>query len=176
MGVFLAGRLFTRNRDCWRRRGGRVIKGGRSTVSNFVVTASDRSGGWTASRLAVWTKAYLRQALLADIATGFVTSTLALGVRFGGHITSEYAVLSLALPVMWAVALRLAGAYDPRFIGTGSDEFRKVINAGVGLTAALAILSYAVNTELSRFYLLLTMPGATVLGLVARYAKRKRLH
>ena len=29
----------------------------------------------------VWTRAYLRQALLTDIATGFVTSTLALGVR-----------------------------------------------------------------------------------------------
>jgi len=124
----------------------------------------------------VWTKAYLRQALFADIATGFVTSTLALGVRFQGHITREYAVLSLALPVMWVAALRLAGAYDPRFIGTGSDEFRKVINAGVSLTAFLAILSYAVNTELSRFYLLVTMPGVTVLCLVIRYAKRKRLH
>ncbi len=124
----------------------------------------------------MWTKAYLRQALFADIATGFVTSTLALGVRFQGHITREYAVLSLALPVMWVAALRLAGAYDPRFIGTGSDEFRKVINAGVSLTAFLAILSYAVNTELSRFYLLVTMPGVTVLCLVIRYAKRKRLH
>jgi exopolysaccharide biosynthesis polyprenyl glycosylphosphotransferase len=124
----------------------------------------------------VWTKAYLRQALFADIATGFVTSTLALGVRFGGHITREYAVLSLALPVMWVAALRLAGAYDQRFIGTGSDEFRKVLNAGVSLTACLAILSYAVNTELSRFYLLVTMPGVTVLSLVIRYAKRKRLH
>ena len=124
----------------------------------------------------MWTKAYLRQALFADIATGFVTSTLALGVRFGGHITREYAVLSLALPVMWVAALRLAGAYDQRFIGTGSDEFRKVLNAGVSLTACLAILSYAVNTELSRFYLLVTMPGVTVLSLVIRYAKRKRLH
>ena len=124
----------------------------------------------------MWTKAYLRQALFADIATGFVTSTLALGVRFDGHITREYAVLSLALPVMWVAALRLAGAYDPRFIGTGSDEFRKVLNAGVSLTACLAILSYAVNTELSRFYLLVTMPGVTVLSLVIRYAKRKRLH
>jgi exopolysaccharide biosynthesis polyprenyl glycosylphosphotransferase len=124
----------------------------------------------------VWTKTYLRQALFADIATGFVTSTLALGLRFQGHITREYAVLSLALPVMWVAALRLAGAYDPRFIGTGSDEFRKVINAGVSLTALLAIVSYAVNTELSRFYLLVTMPGVTVLSLVIRYAKRKRLH
>src|SRR5882724_335570 len=153
-----------------------AIRGGRSTLSNIIATASDRSGGWATSRLSVWTKAYLRQALFTDIATAFVTSTLALGVRFGGHITREYALLSLALPVMWVVALRLAGAYDPRFIGTGSDEFRKVLNAGVSLTACLAIFSYAVNTELSRFYLVITLPGITILGLLLRYAQRKRLH
>ena len=48
-----------------------------------------------------------------------------------------YLALSLALPVLWIAALWLAGAYDARFIGTGSDEFRKVLNAGVSLTAAL---------------------------------------
>lgn len=145
-------------------------------MSNFSATVSDRSDGWASSRLAVWTKAYLRQALFTDIATGFVTSTLALGLRFGGHITWRYAALSLAFPVLWVASLRLSGAYDARFIGTGSDEFRKVINAGVSLTAGLALFSYAINVEVSRFYLVVTMPGVTVVGLVLRYAQRKRLH
>jgi len=124
----------------------------------------------------VWTKAYLRRALFADIAIGFVTSTVALGFRFGGHITREYAILSLAFPALWVAALRLSGAYDARFIGTGSDEFRKILNAGVALTATLALFSYFINTELSRFYLLVTMPGVTVVGLIVRFAQRKRLH
>jgi exopolysaccharide biosynthesis polyprenyl glycosylphosphotransferase len=72
--------------------------------------------------------------------------------------------------------MQLCGSYDVRYIGTGSDEFRKVLNAGVSFTAGLAILSYAVNTELSRTYLLITMPGVTLLSLVARYLNRKRLH
>ncbi len=114
--------------------------------------------------------------MFADIAIGFITSTTALGFRFAGHITREYAILSLALPVLWVAALRLSGAYDARFIGTGSDEFRKILNAGVTLTAALALFSYAINTELSRFYLLVTMPGVTLISLVVRYAQRKRLH
>jgi exopolysaccharide biosynthesis polyprenyl glycosylphosphotransferase len=114
--------------------------------------------------------------LLTDIATGFLVSTLALGIRFGGHITEKYALLSLALPALWVAALRLAGAYDSRFIGTGSDEFRKVLNAGVSLTAAFALFSYAINTELSRMYLLVTMPGIIIAGLVLRYLKRKQLH
>ena len=63
-----------------------------------------------------------------------------------------------------------------RFLGTGSDEFRKVLNAGVTLTAALALISYAVNDELSRVYLLVSMPVIVLLDLVSRFALRKRLH
>jgi exopolysaccharide biosynthesis polyprenyl glycosylphosphotransferase len=78
--------------------------------------------------------------------------------------------------VLWLAALWLAGGYDVRFIGTGSDEFRKVLNAGVGLTAALAIFSYAVNLELSRGYVVIALPSVTLFDLFARYGIRKRLH
>jgi exopolysaccharide biosynthesis polyprenyl glycosylphosphotransferase len=113
---------------------------------------------------------------MSDFVIAVAFSTLALQVRFGGRITPEYAVLSIIFPLLWVMALWLGGAYDVRYIGTGSDEFRKVLNAGVSLTAGLAILSYAINTELSREYLFITMPSVTSLDLVARYAMRKRLH
>ena len=145
-------------------------------MSNYAVAASDAGGEWASSRLAVWTKVYILQTLLTDIATGFIVSTLALGLRFEGHVSWKYAALSLLFPLLWVADLRLSGAYDTRFIGIGSDEFRKVLNAGVGLTAALALFSYAFNVQLSRVYLLTVMPGVTIIGLVARYAKRKRLH
>ena len=87
-----------------------------------------------------------------------------------------YLGLSLALPVLWIAALWLAGAYDVRFIGTGSDEYRKVLNAGVSLTAAVAIFSYTVNLELSRAYVVIALPSITVFDLFARFAMRKRLH
>jgi exopolysaccharide biosynthesis polyprenyl glycosylphosphotransferase len=101
---------------------------------------------------------------------------MAIQVRFGSNVTFRYAALSLIFPLPWVLVLWLSGAYDDRYIGIGSDEFRKVLNAGVSLTAGLAIVSYAVNTELSRAYLLLTMPSVTVLDLIVRYAMRKRLH
>jgi exopolysaccharide biosynthesis polyprenyl glycosylphosphotransferase len=145
-------------------------------VSNVVIMAQESRSEWTPTRLAVWTRAYLRQTFLTDIAMSFVVSATAIGVRFDGHVTYQYAGLSLAFPALWVAVLRLAGAYDQRFVGTGSDEFRKVINAGVSLTAALAIFSYLINIEISRFYLLVSMPSVVVLGLVARYVKRKRLH
>jgi exopolysaccharide biosynthesis polyprenyl glycosylphosphotransferase len=101
---------------------------------------------------------------------------MAAQIRFGSNVTSTYLALSLALPVLWIGALWLAGAYDVRFIGTGSDEYRKVLNAGVSLTAAVAIFSYAVNLQVSRTYVVIALPSITLFDLIARYAMRKRLH
>jgi lipopolysaccharide/colanic/teichoic acid biosynthesis glycosyltransferase len=148
---------------------------GRSDVSNNIVIAGDRRGR-AVSGLAIWMRAYLRWAVIFDFAIAVISSALALQVRFGGYATPRYAALSLIFPLLWVLALWLSGAYDDRYVGIGSDEFRKVLNAGVSLIAGLAIVSYAVNTEISRAYLLLTMPSVTLLDLIARYAMRKRLH
>jgi exopolysaccharide biosynthesis polyprenyl glycosylphosphotransferase len=85
-------------------------------------------------------------------------------------------LVSLLLPVAWVVLLLVLGGYDVRFIGTGSDEFRKVLNAGWSLTAGVALLSYGLNTELSRVYLVIAMPMTVLFDLIVRYALRKHLH
>jgi exopolysaccharide biosynthesis polyprenyl glycosylphosphotransferase len=115
-------------------------------------------------------------AVAADFGCAVAGVFMAAQLRFGNDVTATYIALSLALPVLWIVALWLAGGYDVRFIGTGSDEFRKVLNAAVGLTAAVAIFSYAINLELSRGYVVIALPSITLFDLIARYAIRKRLH
>ena len=126
-------------------------------------------------RLSTWSRDYLREVALADLACGVVGVFIAAQLRFGSNVTSMYLALSLAFPVLWVAALWLAGAYDVRFIGTGSDEFRKVLNAGIGLTAAVAIFSYAINLELSRAYVVIALPSLTLFDMLARFALRKRL-
>ena len=130
----------------------------------------------TTRRLSTWTRDYLRIAALADICCAGLGAFAAAQLRFGNGVTPTYLALSLALPVLWLIALALAGGYDVRFIGTGSDEFRKVLNAGVSLTAVVAIFFYAVDVKLSRGYLIIALPSTTVFNLVARYTIRKRLH
>ena len=124
----------------------------------------------------MWARDYLRRTVSADFAIAAICSTAAIEIRFDGRLGLEYATLCIALPVLWVTTLLLFGAYSAKSIGTGSDEFRKVLNAGFSLTAAIAILSYAVNIELSREYLLLAMPTLTGADLWARFAHRKRLH
>jgi len=141
-----------------------------------VAATGDRTERRVARRLSTWTRDYLREAALADLGCGVVGVFIAAQVRFGSNVASMYLGLSLALPLLWVGALWLAGAYDVRFIGTGSDEYRKVLNAGVGLTAAVAIFSYTINLELSRAYLVIALPSVTVFDMFARFALRKRLH
>jgi exopolysaccharide biosynthesis polyprenyl glycosylphosphotransferase len=144
-------------------------------MSGFAV-AQGRYDPRVARRVSVWEKHYLRRAALADFACAIMGVFAAAQLRFGNGVTGTYLVLSLALPVFWIGAVWLAGGYDVRFIGTGSDEFRKVLNAGVGLTAAIALFSYAINIELSRGYLLIALPSATAFDLITRFTLRKRLH
>ena len=140
-----------------------------------IATSSGRYERRTA-RVSAWTRDYLREVALADLGCAVVGVFMAAQIRFGSNVTSTYLALSLALPVLWIGALWLAGAYDVRFIGTGSDEYRKVLNAGVSLTAAVAIFSYAVNLQVSRTYVVIALPSITLFDLIARYAMRKRLH
>ncbi len=141
-----------------------------------IATTSGRFERRTARRLSTWTRDYLREVALADLGCAVLGVFVAAQIRFGSKVTSPYLALRLALPVLWVAALWLAGAYDIRFIGTGSDEYRKVLSAGVGLTAAVAIFSYAVNIELSRAYVVIALPSVTLFDMVARLAMRKRLH
>jgi exopolysaccharide biosynthesis polyprenyl glycosylphosphotransferase len=144
-------------------------------MSDFVITR-DRSGREGTRRSSAWAKDYLRWAAVVDLGCATAAVFMAVQVRFGNNITDTYVALSLALPVLWIAALWLAGGYDVRFIGTGSDEFRKVLNAGVGLTAALALFSYTINLELSRGYVVIALPSVTLFDLISRYVLRRRLH
>jgi exopolysaccharide biosynthesis polyprenyl glycosylphosphotransferase len=135
-----------------------------------VVTARPRSTSWAG--------AYLRRVVIADALCGLAAGMLALWARFGspGEHQALYLLLACALPVLWCVAVRLAGGYDSRFIGLGPDEFRRVLNAAVSLTAGLAIVSYATKMEIARGYVAIALPTVAALDLLARFWLRKRLH
>jgi exopolysaccharide biosynthesis polyprenyl glycosylphosphotransferase len=125
-----------------------------------------------------WTKTYLRRVALTDGICGLIAGALAVEVRFmgQGYWPVSYLAFTLALPALWCASVALAGGYEPRFIGTGSDEFRKVLNAAVGLAASVAIASYALKIEFARGYVLIALPSVAVFDLAVRYRLRKRLH
>src|SRR5215475_6242707 len=69
-----------------------------------------------------------------------------------------------------------ARAYEAQVLGLGSEEFQRVVQAFIGLTAVVGFCSYASKAEVARGYVILALPLAVVLCLLGRYAARKRLH
>jgi exopolysaccharide biosynthesis polyprenyl glycosylphosphotransferase len=131
-----------------------------------------------ARRAAVWQASYIRVAVLVDMICMLIAALLAVNIRFNGpsNRPAAYIAITFVLPLLWVVTVRLCGGYDPKLIGVGSDEFRKVLNAGVCLTAVVAISSHMTSFDLARTYVAIALPTVTVLNLFARYWLRKRLH
>jgi len=125
-----------------------------------------------------WERRYRNRTLWADAACALLGGTLALWIRFpdAGYPLSPYIALTVVLPLLWLASVALAGGYDSRFTGSGSEEFRRVLNAGVRLTAGVAILSYAAKLNIARGYVIMALPCATAANLAARHSLRRGLH
>ena len=142
------------------------------------VVAVDRRPRVASREIVTWTRSYLRRAVLTDGVCSLVAGGLALYLRFmgQGHLPLSCLAFTVALPGLWCGSVALAGGYDARFFGVGSDEFRRVLNAAVCLAAGVAIASYALKIEVARGYVVIALPCVAAFDLAARYRLRKHLH
>jgi hypothetical protein len=125
-------------------RGGLVVR-----MSGFAV-ARDRNDRQVVRRASCWAKDCPHRPALAGLGCAVLGTFAVAQLPFDNDVTGTQIALSLALPTFWLAAIWLAGGYDVRVVGTGSDKLRKILNAGAGLTAAIAVFSYAINLEASR--------------------------
>src|SRR5262245_46657993 len=114
----------------------------------------------------------------ADIGAMSAALVVAHLLRFGltsailpGPGVSYVAISVLAVPV-WLGVLALAGCYDRRILGVGSDEYRRILNAGVHFLAVVAVLHFLGRLVLARGYVGVLIPVAIVFTLLSRFALR----
>ncbi|BCJ42986.1 exopolysaccharide biosynthesis polyprenyl glycosylphosphotransferase [Actinoplanes ianthinogenes] len=131
------------------------------------------------SRRQRWERRYVRSLVLADLAAGIGAGAAGFGLRFGDQLTTwnrTYVLLSALLPVVLLAVLAVSRAYERRYLFVGTDEYQRVIRGGIGLIAGVALVSYALDLDLARSYVLAALPAAVATVLVLRFALRKRLH
>ncbi len=147
-----------------------------SVTEEAVGRHSQRASGESAWRS--WTAAYLTWAVLADGACALGGGLLGAHIRFGGYgqIPIVYVFVIGATPLLWLTCMLLAGAYDTRVIGLGSDEFRRMVNAAGGFAIVVVVISYLTQLDLSRIYVVIAVPWAGITDLTCRYLLRKHLH
>jgi exopolysaccharide biosynthesis polyprenyl glycosylphosphotransferase len=127
-----------------------------------------------------WQSRYALTLCLIDSLVGLCAASWALVLRFGSTgaepYMRDYLLLTVILPVAWIGCLALNRAYEPRHLFVGTDEYARVFRSGVGLTAGLAIVSFAFDLRLARGYVSIAMPLAILVDLGARYMFRQFLH
>lgn len=115
-----------------------------------------------------------------------LSAGVSLRLRFGDvdvPITDEgvlagvpFTLLVAAAAPAWVALLAVSRAYDGRYLGVGSEEYRNVVAGTFRFGAALGLASYALQASLSRRFFLVFIPLGAVLLLLGRYAARKALH
>jgi exopolysaccharide biosynthesis polyprenyl glycosylphosphotransferase len=82
----------------------------------------------------------------------------------------------VVLPLGWLVLLWTNGTYDRRYLGLGSEEFKRVLRTSVTVVAAVSLLAFATKADLSRGTVATVSLSALLLLLTGRAIARQILH
>jgi exopolysaccharide biosynthesis polyprenyl glycosylphosphotransferase len=134
----------------------------------------------------LWPSTYGSVLVVLDALCITVAGAVALRARFGGAdvvITDEgvlagvpFSLVVAAAAPAWVLLLAVSRAYDVRYLGVGSEEYKSLLSGSFRFAAALGLASYALQASLSRHFFVVLVLLGTVLLLLARYAARKALH
>ena len=125
-----------------------------------------------------WRDTYIRRIFVTDVGCAVLAAMAGAAVRFGPErsaATPASLSIAIALPVVWAFAMLVARTYEERFLWDGPEEFRRVFLASGFLLATVGTVSWAVQLEVARGFVVVALPLATLMTLATRYAWRQRL-
>jgi exopolysaccharide biosynthesis polyprenyl glycosylphosphotransferase len=140
-----------------------------------------RSAWFRARRASRWHRGYAAGLIGVDYAATALASFTAISLFAQADSGFQHApgiftlVAYLLLPVGWLVVLWGHGAYDRRYLGLGSDEFKRVFRASVTVAASVSFLAFALQLNLSRLSVATALVGALVYVVIGRYAARRVL-
>ena len=124
-------------------------------------------------RAPAWLVRYTASLVVTDLAAAALGGGAALAVA---GATDVAVATALSLVAGWPVLAAMSGGYAERRLGAGSDEFRRMLLAGLLAVATLSTSAVAFSQPELRSFVLVGAPAATVLALTARLLLRHRLH
>lgn len=91
------------------------------------------------------------------------------------YVPLTYTVVSLSISLLWLAFLSGSGSRDRRVVGTGTSEYRNVVNSSVMLFGLLAIGAFLLKIELARGYFATALPAGLFALVIARWGWRQYL-
>lgn len=133
-------------------------------------------------RRAEWRLKYAKRLRAVDALVVVWAVAGAFGVRFGfadisnGDVRdADYLVLAAVLAVAWWVMLHLWGSRENKILGSGSEEYKRVLAASAWLFGFVAVVSYALRVDTARGFVGLAFPAGVLGLLAARWLVRQHL-
>jgi exopolysaccharide biosynthesis polyprenyl glycosylphosphotransferase len=134
-------------------------------------------------RVSTWHRPYAASLVVLDLLAALAASVTALYLvpQATAAFKDNHLLQLLAyafLPVGWLVALWGHGGYDRRYLGIGTDEFKRVARASVTVMATVSFLAFAFQKggNLSRVSVAVALVAGLVYVLLLRFAARRVLH
>lgn len=87
----------------------------------------------------------------------------------------SYSAISIILTVSWMLMLGIFGTRSYRVLGTGTQEYRLIVDASVRLFGILAIVAYLFQIDLARGYILMAFPLGVLVLIFSRWMWRQWL-
>jgi exopolysaccharide biosynthesis polyprenyl glycosylphosphotransferase len=129
-----------------------------------------------------WRQRYATRLRVVDAGVVIWAVAGAFGVRFGfvdiGEPASkdvDYLLLSCLLVAAWWLMLGFWGTREARILGSGSEEYKRVIASSAWLFGFVAIFSYALRIDTARGFVGLAFPAGALGLLAARWLVRQHL-
>ncbi|MCE4027316.1 MULTISPECIES: sugar transferase [unclassified Microbacterium] len=140
----------------------------------------------TSHTVAQWRHAYATRLAITDTVVVFASVMIAQVVRFGfgdSHVVGlnlldtelGYSMFSIGLALAWLLSLRLTGSRNPKLVGGGTLEYKRVMDASVRLFGVLAILAFGFQLQIARGYVLVAFPIGLGLLFLGRWQWRRWL-
>lgn len=110
-----------------------------------------------------------------DAVAAVIGATSAYLLRFGAaphNQNSEYAWGIAVLPLLWVLCVAASRAYESRFLATSAEEYRRVLNAGLGSIAGISVVSYALKAQFARGYVVTALPLCVLIAMAGRVVAR----
>ena len=130
-----------------------------------------------------WWRAYTSALAGLDGVAVIVGAIVAQWVRFGdlgtsatGRVGLPYFAFAFVAAPAWVVTMTFGGAYDRRYFGWGTEEYRRVFDAAVRFLLVVALVGFLFKVDVARGFVAIAIPLATILTLTGRYVLRQWMY
>lgn len=139
-------------------------------------------------KVAKWQRSYAVRLIFTDLAVVVLAVFGAEYIRFGTKMRDleiapegkfefalNYSLVSLMLVIGWMLGLHIFATRDYRVAGSGSAEYKLILDTTVRVFGVLAIIALLFRMNFARGYLMIAFPAGLILILVSRWLWRKWL-